>query len=54
MEQFGVPKHIVGFVIPTGYSFNLVGSALYLSVFGGGFCGAGRRACMLALERPVG
>ena len=29
MEQFGVPKHIVGFVIPTGYSFNLVGSALY-------------------------
>ncbi len=32
MEQFGVPKHIVGFVIPTGYSFNLVGSTLYLSL----------------------
>ena len=32
MQQFGVPKHIVGFVIPTGYSFNLVGSALYLSL----------------------
>ena len=32
MEQFGVPQHIVGFVIPTGYSFNLVGSALYLSL----------------------
>jgi proton glutamate symport protein len=32
MEQFGVPKHIVGFVIPTGYSFNLVGTALYLSL----------------------
>ena len=32
METFGVPKHIVGFVIPTGYSFNLVGSALYLSL----------------------
>jgi proton glutamate symport protein len=32
MEQAGVPKHIVGFVIPTGYSFNLVGSALYLSL----------------------
>ena len=32
MEQFGVPKHIVGFVIPTGYSFNLVGSTLYLSM----------------------
>jgi len=32
MEQFGVPKHIVGFVIPAGYSFNLVGTALYLSL----------------------
>ena len=32
MEEFGVPKHIVGFVIPTGYSFNLVGTALYLSL----------------------
>ncbi|HXS96875.1 MAG TPA: cation:dicarboxylase symporter family transporter [Candidatus Limnocylindrales bacterium] len=32
MERFGVPKHIVGFVIPAGYSFNLVGSALYLSL----------------------
>ena len=32
MEQFGVPKHIVGFVIPTGYSFNLDGSTLYLSI----------------------
>ncbi len=32
MEQFGVPKHIVGFVIPTGYSFNLTGTTLYLSL----------------------
>jgi proton glutamate symport protein len=32
MEKMGVPKHIVGFVIPTGYSFNLDGSTLYLSV----------------------
>jgi len=32
MEEFGVPKHIVGFVIPTGYSFNLDGSTLYLSI----------------------
>ncbi len=32
MEEAGVPKHIVGFVIPTGYSFNLVGSTLYLSL----------------------
>jgi proton glutamate symport protein len=32
MERFGVPKHIVGFVMPTGYSFNLDGSTLYLSL----------------------
>jgi proton glutamate symport protein len=32
MESFGVPKHIVGFVIPTGYSFNLDGTTLYLSM----------------------
>jgi proton glutamate symport protein len=32
MEAFGVPKHIVAFVLPTGYSFNLVGTTLYLSV----------------------
>src|SRR5262249_16797785 len=32
MEEFGVPKHIVAFVLPTGYSFNLDGSTLYLSV----------------------
>ena len=32
MEKFGVPKHIVGFVLPTGYSFNLDGTTLYLSI----------------------
>jgi len=32
MEKFGVPKHIVAFVLPTGYSFNLDGTTLYLSV----------------------
>ncbi len=32
MERIGVPKRIVGFVIPTGYSFNLDGSTLYLAV----------------------
>jgi len=32
MEKYGVPKHIVGFVIPTGYSFNLDGTTLYLSM----------------------
>jgi proton glutamate symport protein len=32
MEEFGVPKNIVGFVLPTGYSFNLDGTTLYLSL----------------------
>ena len=32
MEKFGVPNHIVAFVLPTGYSFNLDGSTLYLSL----------------------
>jgi len=32
MEEFGVPRPIVAFVMPTGYSFNLDGSTLYLSL----------------------
>jgi len=32
MEAFGVPRQIVAFVIPTGYSFNMDGGCLYLSV----------------------
>lgn len=32
MEKFGVPRKIVAFVIPTGYSFNLDGTTLYLSL----------------------
>jgi proton glutamate symport protein len=32
MERFGVPPAIVGFVMPTGYSFNLTGSTLYLAM----------------------
>jgi len=32
MEQLGVPRRIVSFVLPTGYSFNLDGSSLYLSL----------------------
>lgn len=32
MEDFGVPRKIVSFVIPTGYSFNLDGSTLYLAL----------------------
>lgn len=32
MEEFGVPREIVAFVIPAGYSFNLDGSTLYLAL----------------------
>src|SRR5579864_224515 len=32
MEAMGCPRHIVAFVIPTGYSFNLDGSTLYLAL----------------------
>jgi len=32
MEEFGVPRPVVAFIMPTGYSFNLTGSALYLSL----------------------
>jgi proton glutamate symport protein len=34
MEALGVPRRIVAFVIPAGYSFNLDGSTLYLAVAG--------------------
>lgn len=42
MQKFGVSKKVVGFVIPTGYSFNLDGTTLYLSmatVFVAQMCG---------------
>jgi Na+/H+-dicarboxylate symporter len=32
MERIGVPRPVVAFVMPTGYSFNLDGSTLYLSL----------------------
>ena len=32
MEEFGVPRWIVSFVVPTGYSFNMTGSSLYLTM----------------------
>ncbi len=32
MEEFGVPGRIVSFVLPTGYSFNLDGTTLYLAI----------------------
>jgi proton glutamate symport protein len=32
MERIGVPRRIVGFVLPTGYSFNMDGTTLYLSL----------------------
>jgi proton glutamate symport protein len=48
MERFGVPRNIVGFVLPTGYSFNLDGTTLYLSV-------ASIFAAQLAgVELPIG
>jgi proton glutamate symport protein len=32
MERMGVPRRVVGFVLPTGYSFNLDGTTLYLAL----------------------
>ena len=32
LEELGLPKRIIAFVLPTGYSFNLAGSTLYLAV----------------------
>jgi proton glutamate symport protein len=32
LERLGVPKRIVGFVMPTGYSFNLDGSMIFLGI----------------------
>ncbi|PPF34304.1 C4-dicarboxylate transporter DctA [Pseudoclavibacter sp. AY1H1] len=32
LEAAGVPKHVVGLTIPTGYSFNLDGTAIYMSM----------------------
>ncbi|MEO8725697.1 MAG: cation:dicarboxylase symporter family transporter [Acidobacteriaceae bacterium] len=32
LEAFGIPRGIVAFILPTGYSFNLAGSALYLTL----------------------
>jgi Na+/H+-dicarboxylate symporter len=32
MESIGIPRQIVAFIIPTGYSFNLDGSTLYQSL----------------------
>jgi proton glutamate symport protein len=51
MEEFGVPRKIVAFVMPTGYSFNLDGTTLYLSlatIFVAQICGI-----HLPLERQL-
>src|SRR5450631_490145 len=32
MEEFGVPRWIVSFVIPTGYSFNMTGGSIFVSM----------------------
>ena len=54
MEAFGVPRRIVAFVIPAGYSFNLDGSTLYLAVTsifiaqaGGMHLGIGQQLAMM-------
>ena len=54
MEAFGVPRRIVAFVIPAGYSFNLDGSTLYLAVTsifiaqaGGMHLGLGQQLAMM-------
>lgn len=42
MQKFGVPANIVSFVMPTGYTFNLDGSTLYLAmavIFSSQICG---------------
>jgi proton glutamate symport protein len=42
MQKFGVPSNIVSFVMPTGYTFNLDGSTLYLAmavIFSSQICG---------------
>jgi proton glutamate symport protein len=56
MEEFGVPRWIVSFVIPTGYSFNMTGSSVYLSMAalfvaqaGGIHLTLGRQIAMLAI-----
>jgi Na+/H+-dicarboxylate symporter len=55
MEEFGVPGWIVSFVIPTGYSFNMTGSSIYLSMAalfaaqaGGMHLSVGEQMAMLA------
>ena len=32
LERLGIPRRLVGFIVPTGYSFNLDGTTLYLSL----------------------
>jgi aerobic C4-dicarboxylate transport protein len=32
LERVGVPKSVVGLVVPTGYSFNLAGSSIYFTL----------------------
>lgn len=32
LEKFGVPRHIINFVIPTGYTFNMDGGTLYYCI----------------------
>ena len=51
MEKFGVPKSIVSFVMPMGYTFNLDGSTLYLTL-ATLFC-AQIAGCELSIEQQL-
>jgi proton glutamate symport protein len=51
MEQLGVPRQVVAFVMPTGYSFNLDGSTLYLALASGFVAQAA--GIRLSLEQQV-
>jgi proton glutamate symport protein len=53
MEKFGVPRRIVSFVLPTGYSFNLDGSTLYLAVAAIFVAQAAGVHLMLAQQLPI-
>ena len=53
MVKFGVPRRIVSFVMPTGYSFNLDGTALYLSLTAIFVAQAAGMKLSLAQQAPI-
>ncbi|OLY78151.1 Proton/sodium-glutamate symport protein [Smittium mucronatum] len=52
LEEFGIPKSIVSFVLPTGYSFNLDGSTLHLSL-ASLFCAQAAKVTLTASQQIV-